>query len=371
MKFNTIAVIVAGGYGARFDSNIPKQYHYSILRKTIEKFIFCPLIDQIQVVIRAEDIALYEKETQDLDLLPVAFGGKTRADSVKNGLISLDAYQPNLVLVHDAVRPFVSYNLIEETIYTLQNNPNHGVAPTLPITETTKRISNNKSEIIDRTNLYTIQTPQAFYYKQLVKAFEECTQSLTDESSLDIPMIYIPGEKNNIKITYKEDMSMEIRTGIGFDAHRFSPEISIDNKIILGGIAINHEKKLEAHSDGDVLIHSLVDAILGATGNGDIGEHFPPSDNKWKNADSRIFLEFTKKLLKQKNASINNIDIIIICETPKITPYKKQIQLSLAKILEISADIINIKATTTEKMGFTGRKEGIAVQSLITIQLSN
>jgi 2-C-methyl-D-erythritol 4-phosphate cytidylyltransferase / 2-C-methyl-D-erythritol 2,4-cyclodiphosphate synthase len=367
-----IGLIVAGGFGSRYDNEIPKQYTRSILKQTIQKFLSSGLIDNIQIVIRLEDLELYKKETQGLELLPVCFGGETRSDSVKNGLNSISSYAPELVLVHDANRPFLSSTLIDKIISTLKDNPNcNGVAPTLPLSGTIKRMTEDGIKPVERKNLFTIQTPQGFYFDKLLKAFEDSEEKFTDESSLMNEVIYIPGEIDNIKITYKEDIPMkeEIRSGTGFDAHRFSPDIAANNAITLGGIKIPFEKKLEAHSDGDVLIHSLVDAILGSIGAGDIGMHFPPSDIKWKNADSKLFLIHANELLKSKNGRINNIDITVICEKPRLGKYREEIRNNLTDILTINKDRINIKATTTEKMGFTGREEGIAVQSICTVTL--
>lgn len=363
----TIALIVAGGFGKRFESNIPKQYTSSILRNTILKFTQSSLIDTIQVIIRPQDIELYKKESIGLDLLPVAFAGETRALSVQNGLKAIKTYKPDLVLVHDANRPFVSNKLIENIVNQLQLNPQYGIVPCIAISDTVKRITTSGTSVIDRENLFSIQTPQGFYYQQLYDVYNSCNSFSTDESSLNIPVIYIEGEKENIKITYKEDLPMKIKSGSGFDAHKFAPEISQENFIILGGITIPFDRKIQAHSDGDVLIHALVDALLGAIGAGDIGMHFPPSDSKWKDADSKIFLESANKMLKDKNGSINNIDITVICESPRLGTYREEIKANLANILNISQELINIKATTTEKMGFTGRGEGIAVQALATI----
>lgn len=371
----TIAIIVAGGCGQRFDSKTPKQYTSSILSKTINKFLSSKLVDEVQVVIRKEDQKLYESETNKLKLLPIVFGGATRGDSVKNGIEAIAQYKPDLVLIHDANRPFLSVNLIDQIVNKLKDNNNKGVVPSLPINETIKRVTKSDSEIIDRDNLISIQTPQGFYYKQLFETCKNTDHIFTDESSLmednNIPIIYIPGEKENIKITYKEDivMTSEIRTGLGFDAHKFLSETSEHNNIILGGITIPYERKIEAHSDGDVLIHALVDALLGSIGEGDIGMAFPPSDPKWKGANSKLFLIHANDLLKQKNGSINNIDITIICERPKLGIYREQIRNNIAKILGITEDRVNIKATTTEKMGFTGRGEGIAVQAMVTISI--
>ena len=376
MAIKTIAIIVAAGFGERFADSIPKQYTSSILRQTIEKFLSSNLIDALQVVIRPEDIELYNKHIEGLKVLPVAFGGATRGDSVNNGLNAIIDYDPELVLVHDACRPFLSVTLIDKIINTLQSTPGHGVVPALPINETIKRITPSSREIVNRDHLFSIQTPQGFYFKPLLNAYQNTNHFFTDESNLmethNIPIIYIAGEKKNVKITYKEDyiMDFETRSGSGFDAHKFSSGTSENNSIILGGITIPFNKKLEAHSDGDVLIHALVDAILGSIGAGDIGMHFPPSDQKWKNANSKLFLIHVNELLKQKNGHINNIDITVICEAPRLGAYREQIRTNLAKILDISEDRVNIKATTTEKMGFTGRGEGIAVQAIVTISLA-
>ncbi len=371
----TIAIIVAGGFGSRFNSDMPKQYTSSILIQTIKKFIAAK-IDQIQVVIRPQDLELYNEQTKGLNLLPPCFGGKTRGDSVKNGLEAIVKYQPDLVLVHDACRPFISIELINQITEQLKLNPEHGIIPCIKVPETVKRVTFGHAEIVDRENLFLIQTPQGFYFKELLNAYQNTSNFYTDESSLmenkNLPIIYIPGEKQNIKITYQEDIKipMEIRSGIGFDAHRFADETLEHNHVVLGGIRIPFEKKLEAHSDGDVLIHALVDALLGSIGAGDIGMHFPPSDMKWKNADSKLFLIHANDLLKQKNATINNIDLTVICEKPRLGIYREQIRTNLAKILDIAEDKINVKATTTEKMGFTGRGEGIAVQAICSIALN-
>ncbi len=370
----TIALIVAGGFSSRFNSKIPKQYTSSILSQTIKKFLSAK-IDQIQVVIRPEDLDLYNQQTIGLDLLPPCFGGPTRGNSVQNGLEAIAKYQPDLVLVHDACRPFISVNMINQIIEQLKSNPQHAVIPCIKIVETLKRITEDHLELIDRENLFLIQTPQGFNFNMLLNAYRNNTNFYTDESSLiesqNLPIIYIPGERENIKITYQDDtrIKMDIRSGIGFDAHRYADETSENNHIILGGIKISFEKKLEAHSDGDVLIHALVDALLGSIGAGDIGMHFPPSDMKWKNADSKIFLIHTNDLLKQKNAIINNIDLTVICEAPRLGAYREQIKTNLAKILDINEEKVNIKATTTEKMGFTGRGEGIAVQAICSVSI--
>jgi 2-C-methyl-D-erythritol 4-phosphate cytidylyltransferase/2-C-methyl-D-erythritol 2,4-cyclodiphosphate synthase len=374
-----IALIVAGGFSKRFNGEFPKQYfsigEFSILKQTIDKFISSKFIDAVQVVIRPEDIDLYNEATKALNLLPVCFGGETRGDSVCNGLKAIAQYDPEFVLIHDACRPFLSTNLIDKITQLLKFEEHLTVIPAIAITETVKRIDNNISQAINRDNLFLIQTPQGFNFKKILHLTTQNEHNFTDESSLfeahNIPIHYILGEKENIKITCKEDviMNKEIRTGSGFDAHRFSTQDSEHNKIILGGIAIPYNRKLEAHSDGDVLIHALVDAILGSIGEGDIGMHFPPSDAKWKNADSKLFLIHTNELLKAKQGKINNLDITVICEKPRLGIYREQIRSNIAAILGILITQVNIKATTTEKMGFTGREEGIAVSAIVTISL--
>ena len=317
---------------------------------------------------------LYQNIAKRFDLLPECFGGVTRCESVKLGLKEISKYEPDFVLIHDACRPFVSLELINEICDNLITKNKIAVVPSIGITETVKRATHNKVELVDRNNLFTIQTPQGFEFKKILELSQNNRDTFTDESSLlesyNIPVDYIKGERDNIKVTVREDkiLTSEIRTGSGFDAHKFSEETG-DFNVVLGGISIPFERKLEAHSDGDVLIHALVDAILGSIGAGDIGMHFPPSDPKWKNANSKDFLIHANELLKEKCGSINNLDVTVICEKPRLGTYREMMRNNIADILGISTDRVNIKATTTEKMGFTGRGEGIAVSAIVTIAL--
>lgn len=368
-----IALIVAGGEGQRFDDSIPKQYYKlgnsSILKTTISKFTALGL--KVQVVIRPEDQQLYDQLNEHL--LPVCFAGESRSDSVRNGLQAIAKYNPDLVLVHDACRPYLSPKLIKTIIDKLKEAD--AVVPVLKASETVKRIDDSSAQQVMRDNLFFVQTPQGFNFKKLYDLSLNEAAKFTDESSLfeahNLPVTYIKGERSNIKITQKEDIIMtpQIRSGIGFDAHKFAPEINEQNFVVLGGINIPFKQKIEAHSDGDVLIHALVDAILGAIAQGDIGMHFPPSDPKWKGMSSEHFLKIADEMMKAKNGQINNIDITVICEYPRIGKYREEIINNLARILNISKEQINIKGTTTEKMGFTGRGEGIAVQAIVTITL--
>lgn len=375
-----IAIIVAGGSSSRFNSKKPKQYELldglTVLEKTISQFLKSSFVIDVIVVIRPEDVALYKQATDKLKILTHCFGGETRSDSVLQGLITAKKYNPDYVLIHDACRPFVSPQLIDKLIEELIAGET-AVCPVIQVTETVKRVINGQAESVNRENLFLVQTPQCFLYNEIYRASlaKNSTIEYTDETSLfeSIGELvkYVHGERENIKITRREDLveKFEILTGSGFDAHRFTSEEYSDGFITLGGIKIPHTRKIIAHSDGDVLIHALVDALLGAIGAGDIGEHFPPSDNQWKNADSMLFLKFTLDLLNKKNASINNIDLTVICEKPRLSDYKNSIKNNIATATGLKEERINVKATTTEKMGFTGRGEGIAVMAMATIKL--
>jgi 2-C-methyl-D-erythritol 4-phosphate cytidylyltransferase / 2-C-methyl-D-erythritol 2,4-cyclodiphosphate synthase len=377
-----IALIVAAGRGLRFNNaGTPKQYSMlagkTVLRHTLEKFIYNKNISQVQVVIHPDDISLYNDAIHGLEILPPVFGGGSRAQSVYNGLIAIKELNPKHVLVSDAMRPFVSAKIIDCIISNL--NCYECVVPVIPIVDTVKTIEGDYiTSTYDRDKLRLAQTPQGCDYNTILNLLEK-NQNYTDEASCfehaNKKVKYIDGDINNFKITFPQDinraetllnMQYETRVGIGFDVHKFKKEEG-DNFIVLGGVKIPHQFMIEAHSDGDVLIHALVDAILGAIGHGDIGIHFPPSDMQWKNVSSTIFLEKAKELLEQENGRIVNIDITIICEAPKIFSYKNKIEKSLAVILNINEKRINLKATTTENLGSLGRKEGIAVQALANI----
>lgn len=386
-QINNVALILASGSGSRFESKIPKQYTKiageMILTRTIKKFLYHPLIDQIKVVINQKDLDLYLEAVSGLELLDHCYGGDTRQDSVAQGILSLDLISPQYVLIHDGCRPLLSENLISSLINASPSNDVDCIFPMIPIYSSLKqRQQQNKFIDIDRNNIFIIQTPQMIKYNSAKDLYQRIDlPQFNDESSLfehfGYKLISIEGEQENIKITTQNDKIMaerllndkyEIRTGIGFDAHRFKENQNTIKEITLGGIKIPHNYSLEAHSDGDVVLHALVDALLGAASLGDIGEYFPPSNDKWKNANSSIFVEHVLLLLNKENYQINNIDITIIAEEPKISPYKIAMANKIAEILKIDQDRINVKATTTEKMGFTGRKEGIAVQAIATLK---
>ena len=376
-------LIVAAGKGLRVGAGQPKQYislnGESILQHTIKAFLKVPYVNLIRTVIHADDHALYHAAIKDTDILPPVNGGKTRQQSVMKGLQSLGSYEPDLVLIHDAARPFISAEQIEDIIVKAAE---HGaVIPTLPVVDTIKQVTDSQiKHTVNRNTLARAQTPQAFRFKLIFMAHKRMEdKNLTDDSAIaeacGIQVLSIMGDERNFKITTAEDLKKakymikenltDIRTGMGYDVHAFEA----GEKVILGGITIPHNQQLKGHSDADVALHALTDAMLGAIGDGDIGTHFPPSDEKWKGKSSDIFLRHANNLLKNKEGMISNIDLTIICEAPKITPHREAIRDNIAEILSLDPTRISIKATTTEKLGFTGRGEGIASQAIVTVRL--
>ena len=390
-----VALITACGRGSRFNQGegIPKQYlplaGVPLLRHSILAFLNHPKISDVICVIHPDDVALYEEAVLGLDLLNPVFGGETRQASIRLGLEALREYSPNKVLIHDGVRPFVSKRIINGILEQLETHP--AVIPAIAVEDTLKKIGDGKIEwTLERENLWRAQTPQGFLYQDILNshvAFKDL--HFTDDAALNeyagIPVAIVPGSQNNFKITTEEDyeraksmvsfliqnVKEEMRCGSGFDVHSFRLRKDDENKFIrICGVDVEFEKKIEAHSDGDVGIHALMDALLGAICVGDIGDHFPPSDPKWKNADSCEMLKIVNDLLKKKSAVIINLDITLVCEKPKISKFKNQMKARLAEVLGISTSRISIKATTTEKLGFLGREEGIAAQAVVSVLIS-
>ena len=380
-----IALIVSGGEGKRFDKKLPKQFFKinkkSILEQSVKKFVDSNLFFKVVVVCNKNFINHSKKVLNEYKLSYVK-GGNSRQESVYNGLRSIKKDSPNKVLIHDAVRPFFSINLLNEIIKKLKNH--ESVVPALKIYDSVRLFENEKYENLNRENIKLIQTPQAFDFEKIYNAHKK----LKNENSTDDSLLFykngnkikvITGEIMNIKVTEKkgfedfkriyqeEKKNINFRVGNGFDVHKFKK----GNKLKLLGINVPFNKSLMGHSDADVGIHALVDAILGSISEGDIGEHFPPTEKKWKNKNSEFFLEYTKNLMKQNDFQVNNIDITIICEKPKISKYKQKMKEKIAKILEIPTDNINIKGTTTEKLGFLGREEGIACQASVSVFKTN
>jgi len=391
-----VALITACGRGNRFNhgEGIPKQYlplaGYPMLRHSILAFLNHPKVSDVICVIHPDDVELYEDAVRGLDLLNPVFGGETRQSSIRIGLEELSEYQPDKVLIHDGVRPFVSKRIINGILEKLESHP--AVIPAIAVEDTIKKIGDGRIEwTLERENLWRAQTPQGFLFQDILNshiAFKDL--NFTDDSALNeyagIPVAIVPGSQNNFKITTEEDYERakrmvtflneeyreETRTGIGYDVHAFEDLINAGTNFIrLGGVEIEFNKKIIAHSDGDVVIHAIIDAILGALGLGDIGEHFPPNDVKWKGCDSREMLKIIYNLIQKYSSTIVNIDTTIICERPKILKYKEKMKEEISAILGISVKRINIKATTTEGLGFTGRGEGIACQAIATLICQN
>lgn len=377
------ALIVAAGRGQRFNAALPKQYHtlkgQPILRYTLAAFAAHPGIQTVQTVIHPDDLPLYEQAAADLCLPRPAFGGATRQESVFNGLKALAETDPDYVLIHDGARPFIDTALIDRMIESMEENK--AAIPGLSVSDTLKKVDDKGliSDTVDRTALFAVQTPQAFHFDLIVSAHgSHKADNLTDDAALaekaELPVALIEGCARNFKITTQADMDRARalldnpplqRIGNGFDVHAFDE----GDHVTLCGVKIPHSKKLKGHSDADVAFHALTDALLGTIGAGDIGRHFPPSDPQWKGADSALFLRYAVTLITAQGGSINNIDLTILCEEPKIGPHQAAMTKRLSEILGLPAGRIGLKATTTEQLGFTGRKEGIAAQASCIVSL--
>lgn len=375
-------LIPAAGSGTRTGSNVPKQYRKiggkMVLRHTIEKFMEIQGLKSIRVIIDPEHAEMYQEAVHGLNLAPPVHGADTRKRSVYNGLSAFSKVEDeDLILIHDAARPFVSADSIQNIVNAMKN----AQAATLvsPVADTLVDTDYNR---LDRDKISSVQTPQAFRIGTLKSAHEkfENDNSFTDDAGLIAAMggkiTFVPGSHENFKITSAGDMAMaekllagnvETRTGFGYDVHAFDPAPA--DKIRLGGIDIPYEKKLLGHSDADVILHALTDALLGTIGEGDIGQLFPPSDMSWKNADSEIFVAEAVRRVQAKGGRIIHADITLIAEAPKIGPHRDKMIARIAAMLGLTADRVGLKATTSEGLGFTGRGEGIVAHAVCSVQL--
>jgi 2-C-methyl-D-erythritol 4-phosphate cytidylyltransferase/2-C-methyl-D-erythritol 2,4-cyclodiphosphate synthase len=309
------------------------------------------------------------------DIGDVIIGGAERSDSVRAGL---DAIGEGVVLVHDAARPFCPHDVIDRLLDALERGD--GAVPVLDVSDTLARGVGQLDEMVERNRLMRVQTPQAFHVEDLRYAMDESgKRSATDESTLlvaaGLKVIAVEGSPMLDKLTTPADWEraetmqaarLTVRTGMGFDVHAFAGA----GPIMMGGIEVPHDKGLAGHSDADVVLHSITDALLGAAGEGDIGLHFPPSDSQWKGANSDRFLAHAAALIRDRGGIIDHVDCTIICEAPKIGPHREAMRARIAEILQLKAGQVSIKATTTERLGFTGRGEGVAAQAVATIRMS-
>lgn len=378
------ALIVAGGTGQRFGAERPKQYldlaGKPILRRTVEAFLGHPAVSSVQLVIDPAWRGAYDAAVAGLDLPEPVSGGATRQDSVRNGLEAIAARGGcDRVLIHDAARPLIDAATITAVIAALDDAP--GAIAAVPVADTLKRgAAGAVTATIDRDGLWRAQTPQGFRFPLILDAHRAAAGlALTDDAAVaeraGLAVALVPASEENFKVTTPDDLVRasrallaslgDIRTGSGYDVHRFTD----GDFVTLCGLRVPHGQGLDGHSDADVGLHALTDALLGALAAGDIGSHFPPSDPQWRGADSARFLRHAADLVAARGGVIAHADITIICERPKIGPHRAAMAARVAEILGIAVDRVSVKATTTERLGFTGRGEGIAAQAVATIRL--
>lgn len=372
------ALIVAAGKGERFGGGVPKQYRAiggkPVLRWAVESLVRHPAIREALVVIGAGQEQLAEAALAGLPVSDFIQGGAERADSVRAGLAATDG---DAVMVHDAARPFCPAAVIDRLIASLEFY--EGAAPVLAVGDTLARVADTLGDPVDRNGVVRVQTPQAFRLDDLKAAYERWSgPSPTDETTVaraaGMKVAAVDGDPALEKLTRPADFQraeqwlagqMSPRTGMGFDVHAFSGE----GPIMLGGVEVPHNRGLAGHSDADVVLHAITDALLGAAGLGDIGEHFPPSDPRWKGAQSSLFLAHAVELLRTGGAVIDHIDCTIIAEAPKVGPHREAMRGRVAEIVGLRMDQVSVKATTTEGLGFAGRREGVAAQAVASIRM--
>jgi 2-C-methyl-D-erythritol 4-phosphate cytidylyltransferase/2-C-methyl-D-erythritol 2,4-cyclodiphosphate synthase len=369
------AILVAAGSGTRFGAETPKQFQ-TIAGKPVIRHAAEALAAHVSLLQPVGDAEPIEAALRGVTgCLPVIPGGATRQDSVRAGLEALAPHRPDIVLVHDAARPVIPPGTISALLAALKEAP--GAIPAAPVADTLKRVERGIiTETVPRTGLFRAQTPQAFRFQTLLAAHRSGLTGTTDDASLleaaGESVEVVPGSDDNIKLTYPEDLvrlerimaiPLTTRVGTGFDVH----VLETGRKLFLCGVQVPHEQGLAGHSDADVGIHALCDAIYGALAEGDIGRHFPPSEATWKDADSARFLIHAAERIATRGGRLVNADVTLICERPKITPHAPAMIQRLASLLGVDPGRISVKATTTERLGFTGRGEGIAAQAVVSI----
>ncbi len=382
------AVIVAAGRGERAGGDVPKQYRaiggQPMLRPSLAAFLGHAEIGMVQPVINPADEQFYRAAVSGLDKLPAPVaGGATRQASVRAGLEALAVRAPDLVLIHDAARPFLTGGLISRAIAA--GNTKRAAVPAVAVADTVKRIDadDRVAETLDRSRLCLVQTPQAFAFDLIIEAHRRAAaaelENFTDDAALaewaGHRVSVFEGEAGNVKVTTNEDFTRaeilhlaalsDIRTGNGFDVHAFAD----GDHVMLGGVRIPYSRGVTGHSDADVALHALVDAILGALAEGDIGQHFPPSDPQWKGASSDRFLAFACERVRARAGMIAHLDVTIVCEAPRVAPHRDAMRARIAAIAGIPVARVAVKATTSEKLGFTGRGDGLVAMATATVRL--
>jgi 2-C-methyl-D-erythritol 4-phosphate cytidylyltransferase/2-C-methyl-D-erythritol 2,4-cyclodiphosphate synthase len=378
-----IALVVAAGRGTRVDGALPKQYlrlgGQPLLRHALETLRAHRSVGAVRVVVHPDDRPLYDAATAGLDLLAPVAGGAARQDSVRLGLESLIELAPSRVLIHDAARPLVDDALLDRVLAALDGAD--GAIPALALSDTVKRGANGLvTQTLDRAGLWRAQTPQGFRYDKILAAHRLAAggdypddAAVAEGAGLTVRLV--AGSEDNFKVTTADDLRRaerliaarlgDIRTGQGFDVHPFGP----GDHVWLCGVRVPHGRALVGHSDADAGLHALTDAVLGALGAGDIGVHFPPSDPQWRGAASHLFLAHAAALVAQAGGAIANVDVTLVCEAPRIGPHRDAMVARIAEILALDRRRVSVKATTTERLGFTGRGEGIAAYAVATLRL--
>ena len=374
-----VALVVAAGRGRRFGAGTPKQYSLlagtPMLRRCMLAFLEHPRVDAVGAIIHPDDGELYAAASDGLQLLEPVNGGASRQESACLGLESLAERRPDQVLIHDAARPFVDEGVISRVIKALKTAP--AAVPALPVNDTLKNGRDGRvTATVGRADLWRAQTPQGFRFQEILAAHRQFKgAALTDDAAVaeraGLAVELVAGNEDNVKITTEDDWlraqrwfgTGTVRTGTGFDAHRYGP----GKEVMLCGVSIPHHAALVGHSDADVGLHALTDALLGAIAAGDIGGHFPAGGPEWRNVPSEVFLKKAGELIRKRGGTIANVDVTLICEAPKIAPHRAAMIRRIAEIIDLAEDRVSVKATTTEQMGFTGRGEGIAAQAMATL----
>jgi 2-C-methyl-D-erythritol 4-phosphate cytidylyltransferase / 2-C-methyl-D-erythritol 2,4-cyclodiphosphate synthase len=383
MAGGVAAIVVAAGRGLRAGDGLPKQYRSlagePVIRASLAMLAGHREIGLVQPVIHADDRDLYQGAVAGLDLLPAIVGGASRQASVRAGLEALQPHHPDIVLMHDAARPFASPALVSRAIAAAAES---GAAiPAVPVSDTLKRVDSAGlvTATLAREELRAIQTPQAFRYSSILEAHRRAAAAGHNEFPDDaavaewagLAVSVFDGEAGNVKLTNPDDFLRaeaaltDLRIGNGFDVHPFAP----GDHVTLGGVRIPHDRGLAGHSDADVGLHALVDAILGALAEGDIGAHFPPSDAQWRGTASDRFLAFAAERVRNRGGRIAHLDLTIVCEAPRIGPHRDAMRARIAAIASIPEHRVSVKATTSEKLGFIGRGEGIAALATASVRL--